>query len=250
MQASEQPLSFAMRVVTTASPGDIERAVRSAGDVASVEVDVSGRTRRPRVTMDSRGGGRRRAGRAPARTTRQARVDLARLDALMNLVGELVITRGRLLQLTASIADPALQESMEMAARLVTALQEEILTMRMVPVAQVFDRFPRLVRDTALRLGKDVTFAVEGREIEIDRSLLDEIGEPIVHLLRNAIGHGIEPPDARAAAGKPPSGRVVLSAARDRTSVLIRVSDDGRGIDRARVLDRARALGLVDEGIA
>ncbi|MFI5245762.1 MAG: chemotaxis protein CheA, partial [Gemmatimonadales bacterium] len=130
----------------------------------------------------------------------------------------------------------------------VTELQQEILAMRMVPVWQVFDRFPRLVRDTAHRLNKEVTFAVEGKEIELDRSLLDEIGEPIVHLLRNAIGHGIESPEARAAAGKPRAGRVVLSAARDRAAVQIRVSDDGRGIERARVLDRARALGLVDEG--
>ncbi len=120
--------------------------------------------------------------------------------------------------------------------------------MRMVPVWQVFDRFPRLVRDSARALNKDVTFVVEGKEIELDRSLLDEIGEPIVHLLRNAIGHGIESPAERAAAGKPRAGRLVLSAARDRAAVLIRVSDDGRGIDRPRVLARARALGLVDEG--
>ena len=136
---------------------------------------------------------------------------------------------------------------MQMAARLISDLQTEIMTMRMVPVWQVFDRFPRLVRDAARQLDKDVNFIVEGKEIELDRSLLDEIGEPIVHLLRNAVGHGIESPDAREAAGKPRSGRLVLSAARDRAAVLIRVSDDGRGIDRARVLARARALGLVDE---
>ncbi len=184
---------------------------------------------------------------ASARVTRHVRVDLARLDALMNLVGELVITRGRLLQLTATDPDPALDESMQMAARLISDLQTEIMTMRMVPVWQVFDRFPRLVRDAARQLDKDVNFVVEGKEIELDRSLLDEIGEPIVHLLRNAVGHGIESPDVREAAGKPRSGRLVLSAARDRAAVLIRVSDDGRGIDRARVLARGRALGLVEE---
>ncbi len=183
------------------------------------------------------------------RATRHVRIDLARLDALMNLIGELVITRGRLLQLTASNADPALDESMQMAARLVSDLQTEIMTMRMVPVWQVFDRFPRLVRDAARQLDKEVHFVVEGKEIELDRSLLDEIGEPIVHLLRNSIGHGIESPDVRAAAGKPRAGRLVLSAARDRAAVLIRVSDDGRGIDRDRVLARARARGLVDDTV-
>lgn len=186
---------------------------------------------------------------AVTRATRHVRVDLARLDALMNLIGELVITRGRLLQLTATSPDPALDEAMQMAARLVSDLQAEIMTMRMVPVWQVFDRFPRLVRDAARQQGKEVHFDVEGKEIELDRSLLDEIGEPIVHLLRNSIGHGIETPEAREAAGKPRAGRLVLSAARDRAAVLIRVSDDGRGIDRDRVLARARTLGLVDESV-
>ncbi|HEV8409674.1 MAG TPA: chemotaxis protein CheA, partial [Gemmatimonadaceae bacterium] len=186
---------------------------------------------------------------AIARATRHVRIDLARLDALMNLIGELVITRGRLLQLTATNPDPALDESMQMAARLVSDLQTEIMTMRMVPVWQVFDRFPRLVRDAARQQAKEVNFVVEGKEIELDRSLLDEIGEPIVHLLRNSIGHGIEPPDMRVAAGKPRSGRLTLSAMRDRAAVLIRVSDDGRGIDRGRVLARARALGLVEDSV-
>ena len=249
LQAAEAPMAFAMRLVTTASADEIEAAVRSAGEVASVEVDVSARTRREsRATIEvvAEGG---EITRPSARATRHVRVDLARLDALMNLIGELVITRGRLLQLTASNADPALDEAMQMAARLISDLQTEIMTMRMVPVWQVFDRFPRLVRDAARQLNKDVNFVVEGKEIELDRSLLDEIGEPVVHLLRNAIGHGIESPAARVAAGKPRSGRLVLSAARDRAAVLIRVSDDGRGIDRARVLARAHAIGLVDESV-
>jgi two-component system chemotaxis sensor kinase CheA len=246
LQVWTQPMAFAMRLVTTASAEEIEEAVRSAGDVASVDVDLSGRTRREAramIAVVAEGDG---ISRPPARPTRHARIDVARLDALMNLVGELVITRGRLLQLTAS--HPALDESMQTAARLVSDLQAEIMAMRMVPVWQVFDRFPRLVRDVARQLNKDVNFVVEGREIELDRALLDEIGEPIVHLLRNAIGHGIESPAARAAAGKPRAGRVVLSAVRDRQAVLIRVSDDGGGIERSRVLERAVSLGLAGEG--
>ncbi len=122
------------------------------------------------------------------------------------------------------------------------------MTCRMVPVWQVFDRFPRLVRDAARSLGKQVAFDIDGKEIELDRSMLDEIGDPIVHLLRNAVDHGIEAPDARVAAGKPAEGRLTLSAIRDRSAVLIRVTDDGRGIDRDRVLARARDTGLVDAG--
>jgi two-component system chemotaxis sensor kinase CheA len=115
-----------------------------------------------------------------------------------------------------------------------------------VPVWQVFDRFPRMVRDAARTVGKQIDFVVEGKNIELDRSMLDEIGEPVLHLLRNAIDHGLEPPEVRAAAGKPPSGRLTLSAMRDRSAVMIRVSDDGRGIDRHRVLERAKADGLVE----
>jgi len=115
-----------------------------------------------------------------------------------------------------------------------------------VPVGQVFDRFPRLVRDAARQLSKEVELVVEGKDIELDRSLLDEIGEPLVHLLRNAVDHGIEEPAVRVAAGKARAGRLVLGAARDRAAVLVRVSDDGRGVPRARVLARAKALGLVD----
>ncbi len=178
---------------------------------------------------------------------RHARIELQRLDTLMNLVGELVIARGRLQRLTMGTPDPALDETVQQTARLIGELQTEIMVARMVPVAQIFDRFPRLVRDGARALGKEIEFVMEGKDIELDRSMLDEIGEPIVHLLRNAIDHGVEMPDDRVAAGKPRPGRLTLSALRERSSVVIRVSDDGRGIDRARVLEKARAMGLVDD---
>jgi two-component system chemotaxis sensor kinase CheA len=116
----------------------------------------------------------------------------------------------------------------------------------MVPVGQVFDRFPRLVRDAAHSLGKEIELTLNGREIELDRSMLDEIGEPIVHLLRNAADHGIELPDVREKAGKPPAGQLTLTVTRERQMVTMRVQDDGRGIDRDKVLARARAQGLVD----
>ena len=251
LKTAVAPQHFTMRLLTQANRGQIEAAVRLAGDVESVEIDDTRRPRASRMTMETSA--------APtaitegptggARLTRHVRIDLSRLDTLMNLIGELVITRGRLLQLTASSSDPALDEAMQQASRLIADLQTEIMTSRMVPVWQVFDRFPRLVRDAARQVGKDVQFVVEGKEIELDRSLLDEIGEPIVHLLRNAIDHGIETPDVREAAGKPRAGRLVLSAARDRAAVLIRVSDDGRGIDRNKVLARAKAIGFVDGAV-
>jgi two-component system, chemotaxis family, sensor kinase CheA len=188
---------------------------------------------------------------APAsagRASPTVRIELRRLDGLMNLAGELLIARGRLGDVAHAIADPALDESLARASRLITELHEEIVASRMVPVGQVFDRFPRLVRDAAHALGKEIELTLEGREIELDRSMLDEIGEPIVHLLRNAADHGIESPEERERAGKPRAGQLALTVTRERRMITIRVRDDGRGIDRMAVLARARAQGLVGEG--
>jgi two-component system chemotaxis sensor kinase CheA len=249
---SPVPTEFTMRLMTQASRALIEATIRSVGEIERVVIDDAHREPASRSTIGMKSvvapieegatGG-------ATRLTRHVRIDLSRLDTLMNLIGELVITRGRLLQLTATSADPALVEAMQQASRLIADLQSEIMTSRMVPVWQVFDRFPRLVRDAARLVGKEVQFVVEGKEIELDRSLLDEIGEPIVHLLRNAIDHGIETPEVREAEGKPRAGRLTLSAARDRAAVLIRVSDDGRGIDRNKVLARAKAIGFVDHAV-
>ncbi|MBI1808460.1 MAG: chemotaxis protein CheA, partial [Gemmatimonadetes bacterium] len=250
LREATEPQAFAMRLLTAHSAEEIERTIRTAGDVEHVEVDASGHTRRQsRAVVEVVAEGASAAPAVAARATRHVRIDLARLDTLMNLIGELVITRGRLLQLSAGIGDPRLDDAMQQASRLIADLQSEIITSRMVPVWQVFDRFPRLVRDAARQLGKEVTFAIEGKDIELDRSLLDEIGEPLVHLLRNAMDHGIETPEARVLAGKPRAGRLVLSAARDRAAVLIRVADDGKGVDRAKVLARAKAGGLVDASV-
>ena len=238
---------------TTASDDEIDGTIRSAGFVASVEIRRGGAAPVVRTAPSPNEHGQAAvasAGRASelvaSRAHRHIRIDLHRLDTLMNLIGELVITRGRLQQLAAHINDPALTESVTQASRLVADLQDGIMTSRMVPVWQVFDRFPRVVRDAARALGKQVDFVVEGQEIELDRSLLDEIGDPVVHLLRNAIDHGLETPDERVNAGKSPTGRLTLVAARDRSAVVIRVTDDGKGIDRDRVLARAHEMGLVE----
>ena len=264
LQAEQFGDDFALRLATTAPASEIEEAVRAAGDVAEVQVGEfappaggaarSGpalggpaaprRPEAPGGSAEAVGPGPRPEG--PLRPQQHVRIELDRLDSLMNLIGELVITRGRLTQLAATIDDPALGESVGQAARLIGNLRDEIMTSRMVPVWQIFDRFPRMVRDSARAVGKQVDFVIEGKNIELDRSMLDEIGEPVLHLLRNAVDHGLETPDARAATGKPASGRLVLSASRDRSAVMIRVSDDGRGIDRDKVLARAKADGLME----
>jgi two-component system chemotaxis sensor kinase CheA len=250
MQADAFDHDFALRLRTDRDADDVEATLRRAGDVAEVLVGdkpVVAPSMDPVNAAMAAPGNTAPASTAAARGQRSVRIDLRRLDSLMNLIGELVITRGRLHQLAAAINDPALTETVAQTSRLVADLQDEIMTSRMVPVWQVFDRFPRLVRDAARSVGKQVEFVIEGKDVELDRSMLDEVGDPIVHLLRNAIDHGIETPDTRRAQGKNPQGRLVLSATRDRSAVAIRVSDDGRGIDRTRVLAKARAGGLVDE---
>ncbi len=221
---------------TEATAADIEAAARAAGDVSRVSV-------RAREAVPER---------ASRETLRHVRIDLRRLDTLLDLIGELVITRDRLVRIAETAVEQGADRSLARAAhdtsRLVSSLQEEVLQARMVPVGQVFDRFPRLVRDVARELGKDVKFVMEGREIELDRSLLDAIGDPIVHLLRNALDHGLEDSETRRNAGKSPTGRLVLRAARDRASIVIQVEDDGRGIDRHAVRRRAEERGLVEPG--
>ena len=245
LQSAEVPQAFAFRLVTTRSATEIESAIVATGDIEHVEVSAG--PGRHRVSA------RLAAVEEPApasRGVRHVRIELSRLDTLMNLVGELVITRGRLLQLTAGRTDAALDEAMTQASRLIGDLQAEVMASRMVPVWQVFDRFPRLVRDAARQLHKEIEFSIEGKDIELDRSLLEEVGEPVVHLLRNAVDHGIEAPEVREAQGKPRTGKLVLSASRERSAVLVRVRDDGRGIDRDRVLARAKEQGLIASDVS
>ena len=229
---------FSFRLDSPAAPDEIETALRAAGDVAHLTVGGE----------EVRGSGLEGLPAAPAEggRSRHIRVDLRRLDGLMDLIGELATARGRLNQLAAERRDPAIDDVAIQVSRLSSDLQAEIIQARMTPVWQVFDRFPRLVRDLARELGKQVAFRVEGKEIELDRTILDELGDPLLHLLRNAVDHGIEPPAERRRRGKPPEGEIVLTAVRERASVAITVSDDGRGIDRPKILERAKRDGAVD----
>jgi two-component system chemotaxis sensor kinase CheA len=186
------------------------------------------------------------------------RVDVARLDKLMNLVGELVIERTRLESVSGKIrgvvGSEFLTEAMEEIslhiARLTGELQEEIMQARMFPIDQVFNRFPRMVRDLSHKFNRDINFIIEGRETELDRTVIEEIGDPLIHLLRNSIDHGIEPPDERLAMGKPAQGTIRLSAAHQENQIVITVEDDGRGMDPQAIKEKAVKKGLVNQQAA
>lgn len=220
---------LALRIRTGAAPSEVDAVIRSAGDIAGVAIDLAS----DEATVD-------------ASAMRQIRIDLSRLDVLMKLAGELVVARNRLVDLARASTDPELGQVGERISRLVGAVQAEVLEARLTPVREVFDRFPRVVRDLARDLGRQVRLEVEGGDIELDRAVLDEVADPLVHLVRNAIDHGIESPRERVKAGKAAEGRLRLSASRERNSVAIRVADDGRGIDRSKILAKAKADGLVD----
>ncbi|MGE5554064.1 MAG: chemotaxis protein CheA [Betaproteobacteria bacterium] len=173
------------------------------------------------------------------------RVDIEKLDSLMNLVGELVINRSRLTQIGTQNKVPMLGETIEELARITTDLQGLVMKARMVPIDQVFNRFPRMVRDLARELGKEINLVIEGHETELDRTVVDEIGDPLVHLLRNAVDHGIEPPEVRQAKGKNPAGEVRITARHEGNQVVVEVSDDGMGVDPAKVKAKAIEKGLI-----
>ncbi|ENN95572.1 CheA signal transduction histidine kinase [Methanocaldococcus villosus KIN24-T80] len=181
------------------------------------------------------------------KSTQTIRINIEKLDKLMNLVGELVITRANFAQIANKYQIKELNNAVNRLSMLINELQEEVMAMRMVPVSYVFNRFPRMVRDLAKALNKEVELIMEGTDIELDRTVLDELAEPLVHLIRNAIDHGIEPPEEREKLGKPRKGRLRLAAIRERDHVNIIVEDDGRGIDPEKVKKKAIERGLITE---
>lgn len=175
------------------------------------------------------------------------RVNIERLDILMNLFEELVIDRGRLEQIASDLKSSELTETVEHMSRISGDLQNIILNMRMVPVEQVFNRFPRMVRALAKDLNKKVNLEIIGAETELDRTVIDEIGDPLVHLLRNSIDHGVETPENRQNAEKSDEGKITLKAYHSGNHVFIEVSDDGAGINRDKVLKKAIESGIVSK---
>lgn len=184
---------------------------------------------------------------APANVSRTIRVDIERLDMLMNLFSELLIDRVRLEQLSSEIKRTDLTETVEHMARVSSDLQSIVLKLRMVPVDSVFNRFPRMIRDLAKSLDKKIELVITGADTELDRTVIDEIGDPLVHLLRNSVDHGIETVEERLAAGKPETGTIYLRAFHSGNHVFIEVEEDGRGINHERVRKTAIKNGVVTE---
>jgi len=224
--------SFTVFLTTKKNEEKIRKVVKSVSEIESVDILA---VSRPSIKVPARS-------KAKAQTVR---VDIGRLDRLMNLVGELVIDKIRLIRINSMHEIPELSETVVHLDRLITDIQDEVMQSRLVPVDMIFNRFPRMVRDLARAGNKKIDLKIEGTEIEVDRAILDKISDPLIHLLRNAVDHGIESAAERKNTGKPETGFIKLAASRERAHVVIEVTDDGKGIDPDHILDMAVEKGIV-----
>jgi two-component system chemotaxis sensor kinase CheA len=222
-------------------------ATSSASAAASGTGASEDRRQGDRRTGEDRRQGERRTGENQNATASSIRVDIAKVDQLINLVGELVITQSMLGQFDESSAInlAKLREGLAQLERNTRELQESVMRIRMLPISVSFNRFPRLVRDLSVKLGKEVELRIGGEQTELDKTVLEKIGDPLVHLVRNALDHGIEEPDTRVAAGKSRHGTLGLAARHEGGNIVIEISDDGAGLDTVKLLAKARERGLV-----
>lgn len=240
------PEAVVAEVETAVTPDAAHERLAALFDVVAVEVAAVGA---PRPAAPAPPAAVVAPAPAPAAASgmraSSVRVSTDRLDTLVNTVGELVIAKSRLTEVGRGVEDAELSDALDRLDRLTTDLYEHVLGARMLPLGNVYDRFPRMVRDTAAELGKEVELVLKGRDTELDRSVSEEVADPLMHLLRNALDHGVETPDERERAGKPRRGTVTVETRREHSRVVIDVADDGRGIDPVRIRDKAVALGLV-----
>ncbi|MCZ7383141.1 MAG: chemotaxis protein CheA, partial [Candidatus Methanoperedens sp.] len=236
---------FRIVVSTKEEPAKLEKSIMNISEIAKVEIkthegaQAKAKTEEKSCNPDSN--------KTAIKSVQSVRVSIERLDSLMNLVGELIINKIRLMQLATVHKLDVLEETLASLNRLTNELQEEIMASRMVPIEQIFNRFPRMVRDLAKKEGKEIDLILEGGDIELDRTVLDEIGDPLVHILRNCVDHGIESPENRKQAGKNPRGTIRLIARREKNHVVIEATDDGKGMDPQKFRETAVRKGLLTQ---
>ncbi len=264
--------TFDVLLITAAEVKDVEEALESISEIEKVSVnvvDTEAKAEEKATPAEApKAAEAKPQAKAPVKTPAKApakkeaskkdaahhkhqsqsvRVDIDKLDTLMNLMGELVINKVRLEQIGQTHRLAELTETLEQMDRVTTDLQNIVMKVRMVPVSAVFNRFPRMVRDVSKELNKEINLTIEGEETELDRTVIDEIGDPIMHLLRNSLDHGVEHPDDREAKGKPRTGEVGLIARHEGNNVVIMVTDDGAGINADVIRRKAVEKGMISQ---
>ncbi|MHC1599979.1 MAG: Hpt domain-containing protein, partial [Candidatus Methanospirareceae archaeon] len=238
---------FKVVLATDKNEEDVKKVLASVADIEGVE--ISEEAEKEHGSQKSKGEQSKYKGKGKGKeketAVKSVRMDIGKLDTVVNLVGELVINKSRLIQIAREYEIEDLSSTMAVVERTISDLQYEVTQMKMIPVEHVFNRFPKLVRDLYRAQGKEVEFIVEGKEIELDRTVLDEIVDPIVHLLRNSVDHGIELPEERERAGKSRKGRIKLTAQRETGHVTITVEDDGKGMNADVLREKAVSKGLI-----
>ena len=244
--------SFTVHIITKEDKESIEKRLLSIAEVNKVEVELinidlnkEGETFVKEASFSqSQSFENIKKSQSNNKTSKSVRVDIDRLDNLMNLVSELIIIKTRLEGLEADNRNSETASAIEYLERITTNLHDAVMKVRMVPVERVFNRFPRMVRDLSYELGKKIILNMYGQDTEVDRTVIDEIGDPLIHLIRNSIDHGIEMPQERLQKGKPEQGTINLRAYHEGNNVIIEVSDDGRGIDIEKVKAKAVEKGI------
>lgn len=238
---------YEFRVLLSTEDGEeaIKDALSAIAEIKNVEISKPNLNLEKEQGLKSGGDKDKNKNKNKESGMKSLRISTDKLDKVVNLVGELVINKSRLAQLGTVYKIEELDSTMAIVGRTISDLQYEVTQMRMIPVGYVFNRFPKLVRDLYRTLGKEIEFVVEGKEIELDKTILEEIADPIVHLIRNAVDHGIESPEEREKKGKKRKGTIKLKAKRETAHVIISVEDDGRGIDVAKLRAIAVARGLI-----
>lgn len=226
------------------------RTLEEVVEPKKIEVQAEIETKKKEAAKSGQGENVEREAPVHKKAHQSVRVDLERLDKFMNMVSELVIHRTRLEQISMNHRLNDLTETLEQVARTTSDLQDLVMKIRMLPLDVVFNRFPRMIRDLSVELGKEMEFIIQGADTELDRTVIDEIGEPLIHLIRNAADHGVESSEERIAKGKEPIGKIKLIAYQEGTKAVIKVEDDGRGIAVAKVKAKAERLGINTEGMS
>lgn len=250
--------NFKVLLSTDADANAVKEKIEAVSEIKNAEIlTLPGKTEAVKSAEDVKKPGevekpKPKSGTAVKRTdaiksVQSVRVSIERLDNLMNLVGELIINKIRLNQLASEVDAKTLDEALANLDRLTNEIQTEVMESRMVPIDQVFSRFPRMVRDLAKSEGKEINLVIEGKEIELDRTVLDEIGDPLVHLLRNSVDHGIEVIGKRTELGKSKAGILRLAASRQRNNVIIEVEDDGKGMNPQHLREIAVKKGMMSQ---